>query len=209
MAGKHARQEGHWKVIISIIILVVLILAIGAVSIYGAMPKGTASLDNNSIIAEPVVVEDKRPSLSVLKKVDVTMPDTIGGYAVLGKIEIPKINVEQYSLEETTDESLNLAVTRFWGQELHQAGNFSIIGHNYKNLFKRLKELEIGDTFTITAKDGSICTYEVFNIYVVNPDEMECIEDSLPGKREVTLITCTVGGMQRLIVKAQEYIEQN
>ena len=74
MAGKHARQEGHWKVIISIIILVVLILAIGAVSIYGAMPKGTASLDNNSIIAEPVVVEDKRPSLSVLKKVDVTMP---------------------------------------------------------------------------------------------------------------------------------------
>lgn len=135
---------------------------------------------------------------------EVSMPEKMEQYEILGEIEIPKIGVKKYILDETTDESLSLSLTKFWGPNLHEIGNFSIIGHNYNNLFKRLEELEIGDTFTLTARDRKRLTYEVFKSYIVEPDDMDCIEDSLIGKREVTLITCTVGGTQRLIVKAQQ-----
>lgn len=148
--------------------------------------------------------ENKKTILVPLDRVEVNMPERMEQYEILGEIEIPKINVKKYILDETTDESLGLSLTKFWGANLHEVGNFSIIGHNYNNLFKRLKELEIGDTFTITARNGEKGTYEVYKSYIVEPDDMDCIEDSLIGQREVTLITCTVGGAQRLIVKAQE-----
>lgn len=148
--------------------------------------------------------ENKKTISVPLDRVEVNMPEKIGQYEILGEIEIPKIDVKKYILDETTDESLNLSLTKFWGPNLHETGNFSIIGHNYNNLFKRLKELEIGDTFTLTARNGERATYEVYKSYIIEPDDMDCIEDSLIGQREVTLITCTVGGTQRLIVKAQE-----
>lgn len=150
-------------------------------------------------------VEQKEENvLSPLEQVAVDMPEKMGQYEILGEIEIPKIDVKKYILDETTDESLGLSLTKFWGPNLHEVGNFSIIGHNYDQLFKRLKELEKGDIFTLTARNGERGAYEVYKSYIVEPHEMECIEDSLIGQREVTLITCTVGGTQRLIVKAQQ-----
>lgn len=146
--------------------------------------------------------------LALPEKVEVNLPEKIGKYEILGEIEIPKINVKKYILDETTDESLRLSLTKFWGPNLHEVGNFSIIGHNYNDLFKRLNELAIGDTFTLTTRNGERRTYEVYKSYIVEPDDMDCIEDSLIGQREVTLITCTVGGTQRLIVKAQEKNER-
>lgn len=153
---------------------------------------------------DDTVQKEKKTIIAPLERVEIDMPDKMGQYEVLGEIEIPKINVKKYILNETTDESLGVSLTKFWGPNLHEVGNFSIIGHNYNHLFKRLKELEIGDTFTLTARNGEKGTYEVYKSYIVEPDDMDCIEDSLIGQREVTLITCTVGGTQRLIVKAQE-----
>lgn len=145
--------------------------------------------------------------LPELKVVEVNMPDKIRDYEVLGEIEISKINIKKYILDFCTDESLNLAVTKFWGEAgIHGAGNFSIIGHNYKGIFHDLKKLEKGDTFVITDKQGRQCTYVIYDIYIVNPDDVSCIEDTLDGQREVTLITCTTGGEKRLILKAKEQI---
>lgn len=73
-------------------------------------------------------------------------------------------------------------------------GNTSITGHNYtsrKNLFGRLKELSIGDTFYIVSIDGRKITYEVKNMVSgVDPNDTSCIEQDNDGKRKVTLITC-------------------
>lgn len=72
-------------------------------------------------------------------------------------------------------------------------GNTSITGHNYmkRNLFGRLKELEIGDTFYIISKDGRKITYEVKEkVSGIDPNDTSCIEQDNDGKRKVTLITC-------------------
>ncbi len=182
-----------------------LILIIGVI-IYYLTKSNTQEINSQTEQQESqdFVEQNGENVLSSLDHVAVNMPEKMSQYEILGEIEIPKINVKKYILDETTDESLGLSLTKFWGPNLHEVGNFSIIGHNYNNLFKRLKELEKGDTFTLTARNGETRTYEVYKSYIVEPDDMECIEDSLIGQREVTLITCTVGGTQRLIVKAQE-----
>lgn len=186
--------------------LLILISIIG-MTIYYLTKTKTKQTDNQIEVQESqdnITQKDDKSMLEPLNQVAIDMPDKMGQYEVLGEIEIPKINVKKYILDETTDESLGLSLTKFWGPNLNEVGNFSIIGHNYNNLFKRLKELEKGDTFTLTARNGEKRIYEVYKSYIVEPDDMDCIEDSLIGQREVTLITCTVGGTQRLIVKAQE-----
>lgn len=73
-------------------------------------------------------------------------------------------------------------------------GNTCITGHNYRsrpNLFAKLRDLSIGDTFYIVSIDGRKITYEVKDmISGVDPDDTSCIEQDNDGKRKVTLITC-------------------
>lgn len=193
-----------------IILLLLGVLAVAGVVIYvkiseqeeeKRVSKAQAILWKQAIAAFQTTAEHK---LSTLQIVDVDMPEKIGNYNILGKIEIPKISLKMYILDVTTDESLNLSLTKFWGRNIHDASNFSIIGHNYKGMFKDLKNLEVGDTFTLTDREGRICTYVVYEIFIVEPDDVSCIEDTLKGEREVTLITCTTGGAKRLILKAKE-----
>ena len=63
--------------------------------------------------------------------------------------------------------------------------------------------MEIGDTATLTANNKTV-TYEVYNKYVVSPDDVSCTSQLTKGKRELTLITCTNYGTQRLVLKCRE-----
>ena len=53
------------------------------------------------------------------------------GYEVIAKLEIPKIELETYVLSEYSVQALNVSVTKFYGGEPNQIGNFCIAGHNY------------------------------------------------------------------------------
>ena len=46
--------------------------------------------------------------------------------------------------------------------------------------------------------------YEVYDKFVVAPDDLECTSQLTNGLKEVTLITCTNDSSQRVIVKARE-----
>lgn len=200
MENKQIQKSHLWIYFVAILLIVIIGILIYNVIRNETKPETQTKQQQSQDYTE----QNEENSLPTLGQREVKMPEKIGEYEILGEIEIPKINVKKYILDQTTDESLKLSLTKFWGPNLHEIGNFSIIGHNYDGLFKRLKELQTGDTFTLTARDDKIGIYEVYDSYIVNPDEMECIEHSLIGQREVTLITCTVGGTQRLIVKAKE-----
>lgn len=133
------------------------------------------------------------------------IPNKIGGYKVIGKIVIDKVGIDNSILSVTDDYSIDLGITKFWGPDINAVGNLSLIGHNYVNLFKNLKDLEIGDTFYLINKEtGSKVDYEIYKIYTVQPDDVSCIETTNEDEREVTLITCNNGGKTRLILKAKE-----
>lgn len=132
------------------------------------------------------------------------MKRQIGGYKVIGKLTIPKIELDKYILAETNEKSLKLGITKICGPQINREGNFCIVGHNYKNSFGKLKRLEIGDTFTLTDTYQRSTNYMIYRIEKVSPENVECLSQNTNGEREVTLITCTLGAIQRLVIKAIE-----
>ena len=135
-------------------------------------------------------------------KIDVQMQ----GYNVVGIIRIPKIELEYPILEKTNIEALEISITKFWGNGLNEIGNLTLAGHNNLNgtMFGSIKKLEKGDIIEITDKQNISLKYEVFKKYVIDSNDISCIQAEEEGTREITLITCTNGRNNRLIVKARE-----
>ena len=70
-------------------------------------------------------------------------------------------------------------------------GNLCIEGHNYRKVFTKLTEMEIGDTFYIVGKDGRKVTYEIKElVHNVAPTDMSHTAQDTNNIRKVTLITC-------------------
>mgnify|MGYP004461780325 FL=1 len=129
-------------------------------------------------------------------------------YWTIGKIEIPKINLEYGILNTYTDELLKLSPCYFWGAEPNEVGNFCVVGHNYRNnkFFSKVINLVEGDEIYITDLTGRKLTYTIYDKYVVEPNNKECTSQLTNGLKEVTLITCTNDSSQRVIVKAREKV---
>lgn len=132
----------------------------------------------------------------------------IDGYTVLGIIRIPTIGLEYPILNETTNKSMKKSITKFWGPNLNEIGNLSLAGHNNKDgtMFGRVKKLKIGDIIEIEDLYKNVVKYEIFDTYVIDPNDVSCVESVEPETREVTLITCTNGNKNRLITKAREIL---
>ena len=129
---------------------------------------------------------------------------TYKGYPVIAKLEIPKINLETYVISEYSNQALGVSVTKFYGGNPNEVGNFCIAGHNYitKNMFHDLKKLSIGDTFTLVDTNNHEGIYKIYLVETVEPNETQCLSQKTDGKIEVTLITCTTDSSKRIIVKA-------
>lgn len=129
---------------------------------------------------------------------------TYKGYPVIAKLEIPKINLETYVISEYSNQALGVSVTKFYGGNPNEVGNFCIAGHNYvtKNMFHDLKKLSIGDTFTLIDTDNHEGIYQIYLVETVEPNETQCLSQKTDGRIEVTLITCTTDSSKRIIVKA-------
>ncbi len=144
---------------------------------------------------------------TIENKID--FPTEVDGTEVVGKVEIPKINLVTYILAETNKETLNKSVTKLCGPKVNGVGNLCITGHNYnnKNMFKDLKKLDSGDSIFITDMKGNKIEYLVYDKYKVYPKETECLSQETNGERQITLITCTAGAIKRLIIKATEFYD--
>lgn len=126
------------------------------------------------------------------------------GYDVIANLKIPKIKLETNILKNFSEEAMRVCVTKLEGPNPNTNGNFCIVGHNFKNMFKNLKELKKGDTFTISDNNIGKVTYEIYDIYTVVPTDTSCLSQKTNKIKEVTLITCTTDSKKRIIVKARE-----
>ena len=167
----------------------------------------TNKLNNNSkevsidIVGEEKIAEARE--VLNLKEYE-NMPKEVDGFKVIGKITIPKIEVEKYILEETTTESLLSVVTKICGPEINQIGNFCIAGHNYGDTFGWISSLEIGDEIYITDTYDRNLKYQVYEIERVSPYDTSSLSQDTNSEKEITLVTCTLGALKRVIVKAIE-----
>lgn len=172
------------KIFIIILVIFLIIEIIFGVRKFLAAKKGTTEENLSSTESTNMVAD-------------------IEGYSVLGKIKIDKIGVEQFILNSTEDKALQNGVCKLYGGQLNALGNFCIAGHDFDNVFAKLSELEIGDTFIIIDKNNKETKYEIKDSYSVEPDNLEPLLQN-ESKVEITLITCENGSTKRLVVKAEE-----
>jgi LPXTG-site transpeptidase (sortase) family protein len=130
------------------------------------------------------------------------------GYKVEGIIEIPKINIKYPIIDHTNEETMKVSITKFWGPQANEIGNYTVAGHNNKDgtMFGKTKYLQIGDKIKLTNLKNETIEYEVFKIYSIDPEDVSCVESVESGTREVTLITCTNGHKNRLVTKARQIL---
>ena len=132
----------------------------------------------------------------------------LSGTGIMGYITIPVIKVELPVYHGTSAEVLNIAAGHLKGSSLPVGGKNThavISAHRglpSARLFTDLDQLVKGDTFTITILD-QIFTYEVEEILIVNPDEMDKLA-IIPDGDYVTLMTCTPYGVNthRLLIRS-------
>lgn len=132
-------------------------------------------------------------------------------YSTVALINIPSINVKYpviYSdntSSKAIEDLLKISVVKYWGPEANKPGNFCIVGHNYHNkrFFSKCAKLKNGDKIYITDKNNKTLEYKVYNNYVVEPNDLKCTSQLTNGGTEITLITCTMTGKQRTIIKAR------
>ena len=127
-------------------------------------------------------------------------------YTTEAILKIPSIDLEYPVLSNTSPDLLYVSINKYWGPSPNEVGNYCIVGHYYESgiMFGRLHELKNGDTAELTDLSGRTITYQVYNKYVVEPTDTSCTSQLTNGKKELTLITCTNYGKQRLVLKLRE-----
>lgn len=134
------------------------------------------------------------------------------GYKVIGIVKIPKIEIEYPILEignidpENAKVPMKLSIIKYWGENVNDYGNLSIAGHNNYDgtMFGKTKKLQIGDIVELTDLTGQTISYSIYDIFVTDPNDVSILLPKDEKIREVTLITCTNGNKERLILKAKE-----
>ncbi len=155
-------------------------------------------------VAQTQTVQTERPVDVPEEQKSIANDGTV--YYTIGKINIPSINVNYPILSTYSDALLKISPCKFHGPNPNEIGNLCIAGHNYKNskFFSKVPNMKNGDEIEITDLGGNTVTYEVYDKFIVNPDELECTSQLTGGRREITLITCTNDNKQRYIIKARE-----
>ena len=138
----------------------------------------------------------------------------MNGYKVIGIVKIPKIQIEYPILDietynpEETKEPMKISIVKYWGNGVNDYGNLSIAGHNNYNgtMFGKTKNLEIGDMVELTDLNNQTIQYKIYDRFVTDPNDVTILETKDESVKEVTLITCTNGNKERLILKAREIL---
>ncbi len=189
------------------------------------MDNTTVKIEDNVLIVVLNETESNREEIDVTKiardaedyiqhrNEDMEIYTTESGleYTTESILNIPSLDISYPVLTHlqepyTTDELLKISLAKFWGGAPNKVGNYVIVGHNYKNkkMFGKLSGISVGDIVELTDLTGTTLKYEVYDKYKVQPEDTSCTSQRTNGRKEITLITCTNYGTQRLIVKARE-----
>lgn len=199
------------------IILAILVIALIITISFIAIKYGKNQIKEKELekVVEEVKVQieniknnNTEPNTSNTEKNRKEVQVEYKGYNVVGIITIPKLELEYPIIDKTDEEAMKVSITKFWGNNVNDIGNFSMSGHNYMDgtMFGGTNKLNVGDLIEMTDLSGRTIEYKIFYKYVIDPNDVSCVNSVEGGTREITLITCTNGRSNRLIIKAREVI---
>lgn len=130
--------------------------------------------------------------------VDTSMPvKNYLGYSMIGILRIPTVGIELPILNTWSEELLDVAPCRYFGSI--PSGNMIFMGHNYQSHFGSLRDLTVGEKVEFEDVNGVKYQYVVEEMVYLHRSEGE----KLPSEYELTVFTCTPGGLQRIVVRCR------
>ena len=125
------------------------------------------------------------------------MPEIqVDGISYVGYLSIPALNLELPVISESTEQNLEIAPCRFFGTVYQK--DFVIGGHRYRRHFRKLSTRGYGERLSFTDVEGNVYIYEVAECEVLEPNQAEYL---CSGDWDLSLFTCTPGGMTRVVLR--------
>ncbi|MCA9371316.1 sortase [Candidatus Woesebacteria bacterium] len=128
-------------------------------------------------------------------------------------LSIPKLNLENLTVKVGGEDLSKSLIHYLPTSKPGQYGKVAIFGHStlpqlynksdYKTVFTYLPQLDVGNSVFISS-EGKTYEYEVFDMYIVKPDEVSVLEQKFNASY-LTLVTCVPPGTfkERMIVEAK------
>ena len=193
-----------YKAIFTILLIIAIVLLVCIIYKYG---NRQLNENKNKEILEVMAKTDSEEN-NTNENAKIKMK----GNEVIGKIKIDKIGIEypivsiETSNPEETKAPMKIAIVKYWGGNVNDFGNLSIAGHNNYDgtMFGKTKNLEVGDSIELTDLNKHTISYQIYRKFVTDPNDISILKTEDNSIREVTLITCTNGNKERLILKAEE-----
>lgn len=189
------RKNFYLYILISLIILIIIIFSLIIYNKYSIYKK---SNDTEKVLSA-YNISTLYSSSNTYSAIELS-----NDIAIIGLIEIPKINISYPILSNTDEDILKISVCRFSGPLPNRIGNLCIAGHNYKNnmMFSRLDELNINDKIYISDLNKNKLEYTIYSKYTTLENDWSCTSES--NNIEITLITCNKSNnTKRVVVKAK------
>lgn len=205
----------------TLLLIIGLLLIVGALGLTGynlatdarAGKADDAILENiRTLVPEPVPIKDA--DSYVMDSVEIPdflvdplrdMPTVkIDGNEYIGVVRADSIGLELPVISECSTANLRIAPCRFTGSVYQD--NMVIAGHNYSSHFGSIPDLKMGDIVTFADVEGNLFTYEVTEIEIVGPTQVEYMT---VGEWDLTLFTCTWGGANRVTIRCDRIMETN
>ena len=123
----------------------------------------------------------------------------IDGYEYVGYITIPDLEVELPVTKTWSLDKLKISPCRYSGNV--QDNDLVICAHNYRSHFGRLRQLNTGAAVRFKDVHGNVTRYKVVASEILEPT---AIEDMTFSDADLTLFTCTYGGLTRYTVRCEK-----
>lgn len=173
-----------------------LVLAALSLFLWNRWEDKRAGAAAQDVLAEMLEHLEENEEALPQKDGDAMTEIEIGGYACIGCLSIPALELELPVLGEWDYARLKVAPCRYTGSV--GSGDLVIAAHNYARHFGSLSRLSAGETVYFTDMDKETWTYEVAAVETLAPAEIEAMTDS---GYDLTLFTCTYGGKSRVTVR--------
>ena len=112
--------------------IILILLVITAIIVGGIIGTEYIRREKNEDKLSAVVAQIENINTDINDKENKQETIKLDGYDVEGIIEIPKIDIKYPIVSTTSDEAMKVAITKFWGANINDIGNYTLAGHNYK-----------------------------------------------------------------------------
>lgn len=125
--------------------------------------------------------------------------ELIEGIDYIGTIEIERINIKLPVISEVSNSNLNIGPCRYKGSAYQD--NMIIAAHNFLTHFGYINKLKPGDAVKFTDIEGNEFLYRVSYMETIKGTSVSLMDD---GDWDLTLFTCTLGGVNRYTVRCEK-----